>query len=74
LDRDIWYAIKLRVTNSKIEAWVDAEKLVDFTYTGRELSIRPEVNLSRPFGICTWLTTAELRNIWMKEIDEESVQ
>ncbi len=71
LDRDIWYPIKLRVTDTKIEAWVENEKLVDFSYAGRELSIRPEVNLSRPFGICTWLTTGELRNIWMKEIQVE---
>lgn len=67
-DKHVWYAIKLRVSQSKIEAWVDEEKLVDFSYVGHELSVRPEVNLSRPFGICTWITTGELRNMWMREI------
>lgn len=68
-DKDIWYKIKLQVSSEKIIAWIDNEKLVDFTYTDRELSTRPEVDLSKPFGICTWITTAELRNIWIRDID-----
>lgn len=67
-DKNVWYKIKLKVTNEKIMAWIDDEKLVDFTYTGHELYVRPEVNLSRPFGICTWNTTGELRNIYMMEL------
>jgi hypothetical protein len=67
-DKNVWYKIKLKVTNEKIIAWIDDEKLVDFTYTGHELYVRPEVNLSRPFGICTWNTTGELRNIYMMEL------
>lgn len=68
-DKDIWYQIKLQVSDEQITGWVDDEKLVDFNYRGRKLSTRPEVDLSKPFGICTWLTTAELRNIWMKELE-----
>ena len=70
-DKNVWYKIKLKVTDQKIIAWIDGEKLVDFEYEGHELSIRPEVSLSKPFGICSWITTAELRNIWMKNIDAE---
>lgn len=62
-DKNVWYKIKLKVTNQKILAWVDGEKLVDFNYQGHELYVRPEVGLSKPFGICSWITTAELRNI-----------
>ncbi len=69
LDKNVWYKIKLQVTDDKIIGWVDDEKLVDFSYTDRKLSIRPEVELSKPFGICTWVTTAELRNIWIREIE-----
>lgn len=67
-DKDVWYKIKLQVTDQKIIAWIDNEKLVDFDYLGRELYVRPEVELSKPFGICSWITTAELRNIWLKEL------
>ena len=66
-DKDVWYKIKLKVNDQKIEAWIDGEKLVDFSYKGHELYVRPEVELSKPFGICSWITTAELRNILLKE-------
>jgi len=62
-----WYRIKLRVTEKEIEAWINDEQVVDFTYEGKKLSIRPEVELSIPFGITSWQTTAALRNIYLKE-------
>jgi hypothetical protein len=58
-----WYAIKLRVTEKDIKVWIGNEQIVDFTIDGKKLSIRPEVRLSKPFGIASWNTTAELRNI-----------
>jgi len=66
-DHDTWYAIHLKVSEEKIEAWIDGEQIIDFTTEGRQLSIRPEVTLSRPFGICSWTTTAALRNIQLKK-------
>jgi hypothetical protein len=68
LDKDVWYKIKLQVNDKKIIAWIDNEKLVDFEYTGHEIYVRPEVELSKPFGICSWITTSELRNIWLREL------
>jgi 3-keto-disaccharide hydrolase len=62
-DKDRWYRIKLDVTGEAIIAWIDDEKVVDFTIGDNILSIRPEVELSRPFGIASWKTTAALRNI-----------
>ena len=67
-DKNVWYKIKLKVTDQKIIVWIDSEKLVDFDYVGHELSIRPEVTLSKPFGICSWITTSELRNIWVRKL------
>ncbi len=63
---DEWYQIKLRVTSEKIEAWINEEKMVDLPYKGRQLSIRPEVELSCPFGIATWKTTGAVRNIYLR--------
>jgi len=70
-DSDRWYKIKLRVTEEKIEAWIDDELIVNFTIDGKRLSIRPEVELSKPFGIASWQTTAALRNIRVRRITEE---
>jgi len=62
-EKDRWYRISLRVTVSKIEARIDDEIVIDFTIGDNFLSIRPEVELSKPFGIASWRTTAALRNI-----------
>lgn len=69
-EKDRWYNIRLKVSESKITAWIDHELVVDFDYQDRELGIRPEVSLSRPLGICTWMTTAEIKNIWFREFSE----
>lgn len=58
-----WYKIRLQVTEKRIRAWLDEKKIVDVDITGKEISIRPEVQLSLPFGIAAWQTTAELRDI-----------
>ena len=67
-DKNVWYKIKLHITEEKIIAWIDDEKLVDFSYPGHRLSLRAEVQLSKPFGLFTWQTTGEIRNIRMQKL------
>lgn len=64
--KDEWYKIKVRVTAEKIETWINDEKIVDLPYQGRKIGIRPEVELSRPFGIATWKTKGAVRNIYLR--------
>lgn len=35
------------------------------------LSIRPEVALSKPFGIASWYTTAALKDIRLERLDQK---
>ncbi|HZH71402.1 MAG TPA: DUF1080 domain-containing protein [Mariniphaga sp.] len=65
-DHNIWYDIHLKVSENKIEAWIDKEQIVNFNTEGHKLSTRPEVDLSKPFGICSWTTTAAIKNIRIK--------
>lgn len=65
-----WYKIRLRVTKKRIQAWIDGQKMVDLAIKGRKLSIRPEVELSQPFGIASWKTTAALRNICVRKFKQ----
>jgi hypothetical protein len=58
-----WWAVRLRVTDEKIEAWVEQEKFVDFTIGGSKLSLRSEVESSIPLGITTYQTTGAIRDI-----------
>lgn len=62
-ERDRWYGICLTVKKNEIKAWIDDSLVINFQRKDEKLSIRPEVSLSRPFGIASWNTTAELRNI-----------
>lgn len=61
--KDTWYHIGLKVADGKIVARIDSTNVVDFTIGTKKLSVRPEVELSRPFGIASWRTTAAVRNI-----------
>jgi hypothetical protein len=68
-DKDRWYNIRLAVTDNNIKAWIDSTNVVDFTIGDKRLSIRPEVELSKPFGITSWRTTAAIRNIRVTRIE-----
>ncbi len=67
-DKGRWYAIRVRVEPARIQAWIDDENYVDVTTTDRRISIRIEVELSRPLGIASWSTTAALKNIRMRKL------
>jgi len=72
-----WYKIRLRVTKQRIEAWIDDgkkdEKVVDLPTKGHKFTIRDEVDLCRPFGIATWCTEGQLRNIRIRLLKPEEV-
>jgi hypothetical protein len=59
----------VRVTPDKIEAWIDDKQMVDVETKDRRISIRPEVDLSRPLGISCYQTTAALRNIKLRTLE-----
>lgn len=67
-----WYAIRLRVTEGRIQAWIDDEPIVDANIEGRIVDIRWEVEPSKPLGIATWRTSAALRNIRMRPVLPEA--
>jgi hypothetical protein len=65
-----WYHVRLRVVPNRIQAWLDAESLIDADTAGRRIGIRVEVEESRPLGIATWLTTGAVRNINLRTLAE----
>jgi len=63
-----WYKVRLRVMPNKIQAWLDEDKIIDVDTTDRQISIRLEVEESRPLGFSSWSTTAALRNIYLRKL------
>lgn len=68
-----WYRIRIRVTKQRIEAWIDDEKTVDQVTKGHKFSIRDEVDLCKPFGVCTWCTEGQLRKLEIRSLKPEEV-
>ena len=71
---DRWYAIRLRVTARKIEAWLDDKQIVDADTEGKRLGMRPgEIEMCVPLGLATWETTGELKNLRVRKLEASEV-
>jgi hypothetical protein len=66
-----WYQVRLRVTKTHISAWIDNERVIHQETAGHKFSIRPEVQKSLPFGICSWCTTAAVRKAEYRKLTAE---
>jgi hypothetical protein len=64
-----WYNIRISVYEESITCYIDNEKVVHVPSAGHRFSVRPEVSLSRPLGIASWVTTAALKDIRFREIE-----
>ncbi len=62
-DDNRWYAVRVRVTEARIECFLDGERIIDQPLADHVISVRQEVEPSQPLGISTYCTTAELRGI-----------
>jgi hypothetical protein len=66
-----WYHIRVRVTQGRIQAWIDEERLVNIRTIGQKIGVRFEMEPSQPLGIATWQTTGAARNITVRKINPE---
>ncbi len=68
-DNNKWYTIRLRVTDKKIQAWIDKDRIIDADIAGKKISMRPgEIEDAAPFGISTYQTTAAVRDVKIRSI------
>jgi len=66
-----WYAIRLRVTENHIQAWIDDKEVVDVEPGQREVDVRIEVEACKPLGFGAWNTKAALKHIRLRRILDE---
>ncbi len=69
-EKQRWYHIRVRVTTQVLQAWIDGEQMVEVPVKEHHFSVRSEVRLSRPLGICAWQTSAALKNIRFRTLDQ----
>jgi hypothetical protein len=61
-----WYSVRIRVTPAKIEVWLDDKPIISQELKGNRITIRMEMDPSRPLGIASWKTKAALRDIRLR--------
>lgn len=65
----VWYKIRIRVTPAKIETWLNDDKLIDQEIKNRRVHMRfGEIELSAPFGLATFQTTAAYRKVRIRRL------
>lgn len=68
-----WYRIRMRVMEKRLMAWIDNQPIVDVSTKGRKIDVRIEIELSRPFGLASYQTTAAIKNIRIRPLKPEEV-
>lgn len=57
------HTVLLRVTDERVDVLLDGAPLLGASLVGRELSLRPEVELSRPLGVASFATEARIGRV-----------
>lgn len=71
-ERDRWFLVRVRVTDERLEAWIDDRKMVDLPLEGRKISLLPgDIELSKPIGIAAYQTRAQYRNLLWRCLEGE---
>jgi hypothetical protein len=69
-----WQAVRLRVTEKKLQVWIGDDKIVDVMIEGRKIGLRPgDIERCAPLGIAAWQTTAMVRNIKVRRLEESEI-
>jgi hypothetical protein len=64
-----WYTLLLRVSDERIQAWIDDTPVIDVFIEGRKIGLRPgRIGLSVPLGITSYSTTGALRNLEYRRV------
>jgi hypothetical protein len=64
-----WYRVRVRVTEQRIEAWVDQDQIINLPTEGRQFRVRiGEIEQSMPLGWASWQTAGAFREIRTRRV------
>ncbi|MGZ5517779.1 MAG: 3-keto-disaccharide hydrolase [Limisphaerales bacterium] len=67
---DKWCHVRVRVTDKKIETWLDNDLIIDVPIENREVAMRfGEIYKSKPLGIATYTTSSAVKNIQLRLVN-----
>jgi len=67
-DNNKWVRVRARVTEKRVEAWVNDEQVVDVERKGRRFSLYPGLDPIAPFGVFSWQTESKLRKFRIRRL------
>lgn len=63
-----WYDIRLRVTDTHIQIWIDKEQIINLEKRQRKFSIWWEQEPVTPLGLVTWRCSGELKDLKLNHL------
>ena len=70
----VWYTIRVRTSDQRIEAWVDKDQVIDQLRPDHKFDVRFEIADCCPLGIASWNTESAIRNIKIRKLRPEEVK
>lgn len=68
-DLNRWYRIRVRVTDEKINAWIDDQEIFEVETKGKLIGLRPgDIQKSLPLGIASYMTASAIRDIRLRRL------
>ena len=67
-----WYKVRVRVDDQFIQCWLDEDQIVKVDHTQERISIRIEMELSKPLGIATFQTRGAIKNMQLVHLKTEN--
>ena len=70
-----WYRIRLRVTANRVEAWIDAKRVVNVDIRERLISVRHgDIEECQPFGLATYMTSTAFRDLRFRPLADGEIE
>jgi hypothetical protein len=64
-----WYSVRVRVADSKLQAWIGDKQMADVDLKDNRISTRIEVDPNKPLGICCYNVESGLKEIKLRRLD-----
>jgi len=70
-DQDRWYTVRMRVLPEKLQAWIDDKRVIDISIKGKKIELRVGIDEAKPFGVASYATTAAIKSVKIRKVDQE---
>jgi hypothetical protein len=67
-DANQWYTIKIRVTPTRIQTWIDGMEMQDVETEGKKIDVRTGIEEACPLGLSTYRTTGAVKSVKIRKL------